>query len=76
MADASIPAEAAAGLTPLEAACPLRDSLLWRLQTRFYETQGVRAWSDGVVPNFVTSNAFLAGLYARVILGFVRDWYR
>ena len=36
----------------------------------------IRAWSEAVVPNFVTSNCFIAGCYARNILSFICDWYK
>jgi hypothetical protein len=54
---------------------PLRDSILWRLQASFYDRINIRCWSDAIVPNFVTSNAFIANCYARNILAFVRDWF-
>jgi hypothetical protein len=57
----------------IQDAVPLRDSALWRLQTSFYERAGERAWTDGIVPNFVTSNSFIARAYARVIIGVMRD---
>lgn len=59
----------------IEPATPLRDSLLWRLQRTYYEAQGVQAWSSGAVPHFVTTNAFIAKAYAKVILGLLRDTY-
>lgn len=54
---------------------PLRSSLIWRLQRAFYDDRGLTAWSDAVVPNFVTSNSFIAGAYARVVLGLLQDVY-
>jgi hypothetical protein len=63
----------ASGPLLLEPATPLRDSLLWRLQSTFYAQLGARAWTDGIVPNFVTSNSFVARSYTRIILGFLRD---
>lgn len=79
MADATIPADKVAETLPqlhlLQDSVPLRESLIWRLQTAFYERLSIRAWSDSIVPNFVTSNAFIAAGYARVILGFLRDWF-
>lgn len=59
---------------PLETACRLSRSVLWRLQRRFFERRGMAAWSDGVVPHHVTCNPYLARAYARIVLGFVRDW--
>ena len=60
---------------PLEAACRLSRSVLWRLQRRFFEQRGLAAWSEGVVPHHVTSSPSLARAYAQVVLGFVRDWH-
>src|SRR3954468_17633866 len=59
---------------PLETAGRLSRSVLWRLQGQFYERRGMAAWSEGIVPHHVTCNPYLARAYARVILGFVRDW--
>lgn len=59
---------------PLETACRLSRSVLWRLQRPFYERHGMAAWSEGIVPHHVTSSPYLARAYARVILGFVADW--
>ncbi|HEX3476096.1 MAG TPA: SAM-dependent methyltransferase [Kofleriaceae bacterium] len=59
---------------PLETACRLSRSVLWRLQRRFFERRGMAAWSEGIVPHHVTCNAYLARAYARVVLGFVADW--
>lgn len=52
----------------------LSDSLLWRLQRSFFDRQGVRAWTEAVVPHYVTSNPWIADSYARVVLGWLRDW--
>jgi tetratricopeptide (TPR) repeat protein len=48
-------------------------SHLWRLQRRFFEERTARAWSEGVVPHYVTNNPFLARAYGRVLTGFLRD---
>lgn len=72
-----LPEESAGGapqpVLAIEDAKPLRDSLLWRLQRAFYEAKGVSPWSEGVVPNFVTTNSFVARAYARIALGLLRD---
>ena len=69
----------AASSTPggviLEDFTPLRDSILWRLQSAFYNDVAIEAWSKAIVPNFVSSNSFLAKCYARLILAYVRDWF-
>ncbi|TMQ08245.1 MAG: hypothetical protein E6J91_33650 [Deltaproteobacteria bacterium] len=52
---------------PLELPCRLSKSVLWRLQRRFYERQGMAAWSDGVVPHQVTSNPYMARAYLYIV---------
>eukprot|EP00501_MAST-03F_sp_TOSAG23-6_P002213 GSMAST32.ASY1.ANO1.2313.1 assembled CDS len=51
----------------LESNIPLESSMLWKLQRSFYETKSI-------VPSFVTTNAFIANAYAKVILSFLREW--
>lgn len=41
---------------------------LWNVQKQFYLTQGIRAWSDGIIPFGVSSSSFLAAAYARTSL--------
>lgn len=38
---------------------------LWDVQKQFYLAQGIRAWSDGIIPFGVSSSSFLAAAYAR-----------
>jgi hypothetical protein len=57
----------------LEAGKRLSESLLWRLQKSFFAVTGATAWSRGIVPHYVTSNGWIAGAYARVVLGWLRD---
>lgn len=54
---------------------PLSQSILWDLQTAFYDQVNIKAWSEAIVPNFVTSNSFIAQCYARVVLSFAQDWF-
>jgi hypothetical protein len=51
----------------------LSRSLLWAAQRRFFDRQGVAAWSTGPVPSYVTNNPALARAYAELALGFLRD---
>ncbi len=53
----------------------LSRSLLWRLQRAFFERQGIEAWSENIVPHYATSNPYIAAAYARVVIGFLRDWH-
>lgn len=54
---------------------PLPESILWDLQSSFYDKINIRAWSEAIVPNFVTSNCYIATCYARAIVGYMRDWF-
>lgn len=48
-------------------------SHLWKLMMSFYDRKGVKSWSQGIVPHFITSNAFIGRAYAKVLVGFIRD---
>ncbi len=76
MADASIDASAVGTMVQLEGPTLLRHSKLWQLQKNYYESYGLKCWTEARVPNFVTSNAFLANTYAKVIMGYIRDFFR
>ncbi len=52
----------------------LSRSLLWGRQRAFYERQGIEAWRQGIIPNFITSNPVIGRAYAQVVLGWMRDW--
>jgi len=54
---------------------PLRESILWDLQASFYDKINIKCWANSIVPNFVTSNCFIAHCYSRAVLGFIRDWF-
>ena len=60
--------------SPLETNERLSRSLLWRLQQNYFERNGIEAWRSGAVPHHITSSPFIADAYARVVLGFLRDW--
>lgn len=57
----------------LERGKRLSESLLWRLQRRFFDSQGVQAWTEGIVPHYITGNGWIADAYAKVVLGWLRD---
>lgn len=57
----------------LEREVRLSRSRLWALQRGYFERTGVAAWQGGVVPHYITSNAFLADAYARAVIGLLRD---
>jgi tetratricopeptide (TPR) repeat protein len=58
----------------LQSRVPLSESIVWRLQRTFYGDQGIEAWSPGRVPQSVTTSPIIARAYARVVLGFWRDF--
>ena len=51
----------------------LSQSVLWQQMRNFYEIKGVEAWSKGIVPSFITSNAFIAQAYAKTIYACIDD---
>jgi len=79
MADAYIGTGSSPKSQPHATRCVLEDftrcsdSLLWKLMMSFYDRKGVESWSQGIVPHFITCNAFIGRAYAQVLLGFLRD---
>ncbi len=67
------PAETVVASHVLEHGKRLSESLLWQLQRKFFDVQGVRAWTEGQVPHYITSNGWIADSYAKVVLGWLRD---
>mmetsp|Transcript_27315 Transcript_27315/g.48293 ORF Transcript_27315/g.48293 Transcript_27315/m.48293 type:complete len:577 (+) Transcript_27315:113-1843(+) len=61
------------GALVLEDKSRLSHSMIWNWMRAFYDQQGVGAWSNGIVPNFVTTNCCIAKMYAEVIFGFLND---
>ena len=39
----------------------------------FYDQKGVESWSQGIVPFFITSNAFIGRTYAKILQGLLSD---
>lgn len=57
----------------LQANTPFERSHIWQLNRYYYQTVGLSAWSEGVVPHNMTSNANVGKTYAALILGFLKD---
>jgi tetratricopeptide (TPR) repeat protein len=57
----------------LEAGKPLSQSMVWKLQADFYANQGPKAWIKGIVPQYITTNPYIANLYAKTVFGYCRD---
>lgn len=51
---------------------PFRASKLWELQRNYFKTKGVTAW-QGEVPFYISSNAFIAQRYAKLVLAYIKD---
>lgn len=51
------------------------ESLLWDFQRAYFDTKGVDAWAKDV-PNYVTSNPFLANCYAQMTVRLAQDWVK
>jgi hypothetical protein len=59
--------------TVLEASVPLSQSLIWRLQKDFYAQRGLKAWTEDLVPSYITNNPFIAEIYAKIVAAFISD---
>ena len=55
---------------------PLSQSPIWDQQRAYFNTQGIEAWRQNIVPNYITSNPFIANSYAQMALAFIRDTER
>ncbi|MFC7681837.1 tetratricopeptide repeat protein [Paenibacillus sp. GCM10028914] len=49
------------------------DAPIWELQRNYYEEEGMKAWNNDQVPQYITSNPMIATTYAEMIFGFLRD---
>jgi SAM-dependent MidA family methyltransferase len=49
---------------------------IWELQRAYYEEQGIKAWQNEEVPQYITSNPIIAVAYAEMIFGFLQDRVR
>jgi len=59
----------------LESNASLSSSLIWRKQREFYVQRGLKAWTEDLVPNFITNNPFIAEIYAGVVFSFLCDCF-
>lgn len=59
--------------TILESEKPLSKSMIWKLQADFYENIGPDAWIKGIVPQYITTNPYMANVYAKIAFAYCRD---
>lgn len=57
----------------LEQGVRLSRSLLWQMQRRFYLDRGINAWSQGEIPQYVTTNPVMGRAYAQLYMAWLRD---
>jgi hypothetical protein len=57
----------------LESDVRLSGSVIWRLQQDYYAQRGLKAWTEDYVPSFITSNPFIAEIYAQIIAAYLDD---
>src|SRR5258707_5265712 len=65
--------EAAAIHRILERDVPLSRSVIWRLQREFYVQRGLKAWTEDMVPQYITNNPFITEIYAHIVADFLSD---
>lgn len=58
----------------IESEKPLSKSLIWKMQSDFYAQQGPKAWSEGIVPQYITTNPYIANLYAKTVFAYCKDY--
>ncbi|TBL67351.1 tetratricopeptide repeat protein [Paenibacillus thalictri] len=46
---------------------------IWNIQREYYEQEGLKAWKNDQVPQYITSNPMIAAAYAEMIFGFLQD---
>ncbi|SFT24007.1 SAM-dependent methyltransferase [Paenibacillus sp. BC26] len=46
---------------------------IWELQRNYYEEEGMKAWNNDQVPQYISSNPMMATSYAEMIFGFLQD---
>lgn len=46
---------------------------IWDIQRKYYEEEGLKAWNNDQVPQYITCNPMIAAAYAEMIFGFLQD---
>ena len=44
-----------------------RDSLMWKWNLDLYDSYGAKTWLENLVPNFITTNSYIAIRYVKVV---------
>lgn len=67
--------DSATSQTSLEQRVALSRSIIWRLQRDFYGNRALKAWTEDLVPSYITNNPFIAEIYAQIIAAFLEDCF-
>jgi tetratricopeptide (TPR) repeat protein len=46
---------------------------IWNIQREYYEEEGLKAWNNDQVPQYITCNPMIGTAYAEMIFGFLQD---
>lgn len=46
---------------------------IWEIQRKYYKEEGLKAWRNDQVPQYITSNPMIASAYAEMIFGMLQD---
>lgn len=57
----------------LQEATDFSKSIVWDLQRKYYTEQGVKAWSEGIVPHYITSSSYMSKSYAQLVYAWLED---
>src|SRR3954452_1618621 len=73
---AAQPATEALETEVLETAVPLSRSVIWRLQRDYYAQRGLAAWTEDMVPSYITNNPLIAEIHAGIVAAYMEDCLR
>ena len=57
----------------VESGRPFSQSYIWEMQRRYYQTQGIEAWSQNRIPFAISTGPVIAHAYAQIVYGLLQD---
>ena len=57
----------------IQEATDFSESIVWDLQRQYYTEQGAKAWSEGIVPHYITSSSYMSKAYAQLVYAWLKD---
>ncbi|HEY7402097.1 MAG TPA: SAM-dependent methyltransferase [Candidatus Angelobacter sp.] len=70
---AAVPDTSESKVQVLETNVSLSHSVIWRRQHDYYVHRGLKAWTEDMVPSYITNNPLIAEMYAGIVAGFLED---